>query len=242
MLKPILDLFNVTKHHGRARIQTQLVGDLHYLQPLAGVALERRNALPNTIHQDFTAPAWNRSEPGFLEFHDYLTQGHSENTSEMLEFGGAKSMDIDVGILFADVLQEIDIPIEGQAWVMATLHQNLDTAGSRQLVQLVVELFEAKNIVVVIFFGAIECAKLAINIANIRVIDIAIDDIGNDFGATLFVTVILRQVTSCVREDAKFLQRPAIQFECLPLRHPLPGENLFRQDISIHRNHRWHSI
>ncbi len=68
MFDAILNRLHVTEHHGRARVQSQLVRHLHYFQPLIGVNFQRRNFLAHPIDQNFPAPAGNRSEPSVLKF------------------------------------------------------------------------------------------------------------------------------------------------------------------------------
>src|ERR1044072_2472794 len=68
MFEPLFNGFHVSKHHRRARFQSELVGYLHYLQPLIAVNFQWRNFLPHPIHENFSATTWNGSESGVLEF------------------------------------------------------------------------------------------------------------------------------------------------------------------------------
>jgi hypothetical protein len=66
---------------------------------------------------------------------------------------------------------------------MSSLHQDLNPPGGSKFIQLLIELFKGNDIMVVLLFGAIKRAKLAINVADVGVIDVAIDDVGDDFVA-----------------------------------------------------------
>ena len=64
---------------------------------------------------------------------------------------------------------------------------------------------------IVVFFGAIKRAELAIDIADIGVIDVAIDDVGDDLVAAAIVQIFSQAVTPPVGQRAQFLQRQMIK-------------------------------
>ena len=101
---------------------------LHHFQPAVAVDLERRNFLPDAIDQNLAAAARNRTEASFLEFRNHLAQRHAEGLGKMLKLGRTESVNVDVRIFFADVMEKIDIPIEAQFRMMPPLHQDLNTA------------------------------------------------------------------------------------------------------------------
>ena len=98
----------------------------------------------------------------------------------MLELRRAESVDVDVRIFFADVTQQIDIPIERQLRMMPALHQDLHAAGRRQFIEFLIDLLEREHVMIVILFGAIKRAELAVDVADVGVVDVAIDDVGDD--------------------------------------------------------------
>jgi len=147
-------------------------------------------------------------------------------------------MDINVGIFLPDVLQQIDVPLERQFRMVAALHQDLNPARRRKFVQLLIDLLERKNVMVFVPFRPIKRAEFAVNVADIRVIDIAIDDIGHDLTPAAAITFRLCQIPSGVRKRAQFLKWPAIQLEHVVCRNPFARENAFREHISVNRNHR----
>ena len=68
MFDPIFNRLHVSKHHRRARFQSELMRDLHHFQPAVTVDLERRNSFPHAIDQNFPAATRNRTESGFTAF------------------------------------------------------------------------------------------------------------------------------------------------------------------------------
>jgi len=81
------------------------------------------------------------------------------------------------------VCEQVQIPLLGQFGVMAALQQNLCPAQRERLLDLPVQLVQRNHIGVVILFRAIKGAELAIHVADVGIVDIAIDDVGDDFVA-----------------------------------------------------------
>src|SRR5438477_9200211 len=187
MFHPLGDGFDVTEHHRRARFQSQFVRDLPYLQPFVTLDFEWRNSLAHPVNQNFATTTGDGAEAGFLEFREHFPQWHSKNFREVLELRRTEPMNIDLRIFLSDVVQQIDIPFEAQLRVMSALHQDLNPADSAKFIQLLIELLERDDMMVVVLFGAIKRAELAVNVADVRVIDVAIDDVGNDFVARAVV-------------------------------------------------------
>src|SRR5437667_11026099 len=124
-------------------------------------------------------------------------------------------MDVDVRIFLPDVLQKIDIPLEREFRMMSTLHQDLNPVRSRKFIELLIDLLERKHIMIFIFFGSIKRAEFAVNIADIRVIDVSIDNVSDDLAAASAVTFRLCQVPPRICQSAPFLQRKAIELQRL---------------------------
>src|SRR5215831_6160836 len=122
----------------------------------------------------------------------------------MLELWRTESVNVDVRIFFPDVLQKIDIPFERQFWMMSALHENLNTARRGKFVKFLIELLTRENVMVFITLSPIKRAELAINIANIRVIDVSIGDVGHDLAAATAVGLFFCAVSSCIRHRAQF--------------------------------------
>ena len=107
-------------------------------------------------------------------------------------------MNIDVRILFANVLQQVDIPLERQFRMMPALHQNLNPARGGKFFQFLINLLERKHVMICILFGAIKGAKFAVDVTDVGVIDIAIDDIGDDVVSAAVVRAGFGEVASAI--------------------------------------------
>ena len=94
---------------------------------------------------------------------------------------------------------------------MAPLKQDLNAIVIAQLLKLFVELIERKDIVVVVPFRAVERAEFTVNIADVRVVDVPIDDVGDDLIAAPVVSGAFCQFPARVRQFAEFFQRGVVR-------------------------------
>ena len=142
-------------------------------------------------------------------------------------------MDVDVRIFFADVPEQIEIPIESQRRMVPALHQDLNPARGGKFVELLVELFAAQNVMVGVFLGAIKRAELAVNIANIRVIDVAIDDVSHDLAPVIIVAGGLGEVAPGIGELAELRQWPPIKLERFLRRNPFARQHFIGERFFV---------
>src|SRR6185436_2437416 len=105
----------------------------------------------------------------------------------MNEFARAESVDIDLRILPFDMREQIQIPLHRKFGMMPALHQNLSAAESKRLFDFLVHLLVSDHVGIIVLLGPVKRAEFAINVANVGVIDIAIDDIGDDLVTTILV-------------------------------------------------------
>src|SRR6266496_435545 len=122
MLDPILDCLDVAEHHGGTRFQSELMRNLHHLQPLVAIDLQWRNFLSHPVNEYLATAARNRAEPCFFEFGDRFAQRHPKRFGKMMKLRRTESVNIDVRIFFPYVMQEIDVPHERQFRMVPTLH------------------------------------------------------------------------------------------------------------------------
>src|SRR4029450_5448832 len=116
----------------------------------------------------------------------------------MLKLRWTESVNIDVRIFFPEVTQQIDVPFERQFRVIPALHQDLNTAGSRKFVELLIDLFERKAVMILILLRSIKRAELAVNVANVCVVDVSIDNVGDDLASASAVAFRLCQIAPCI--------------------------------------------
>src|SRR5260370_25972894 len=98
----------------------------------------------------------------------------------MLEFRRTESVNVNVWISVPDVVQKIDVPLEWQFRMVATLHQDLNAPRGRKLIKLLIDLLERKDVTILIFLGPIKRAELAVHIADVRIINVPVHNVSHD--------------------------------------------------------------
>src|SRR6266496_2641835 len=111
----------------------------------------------------------------------------------MLKLRRTESVNVDVRIFFTDVLQKIDVPLERQFRMMPALHQDLHSSCRSEFVEFLIKLLEAQHVMIFVAFGPIKRAELAVNVADVCVVDVAIYDVGHDLAAASAVAFGLCQ-------------------------------------------------
>ena len=129
----------------------------------------------------------------------------------MDELAGAKAVDVDLREFAFDVREQIEIPLLGQLGMMPALHENLRAAECERLLDLLVHLGERDDVGIVVLLRAVERAEFAIDVADVGVIDVAINDVSDDFVATTIVGIFPGNLTSPVGERAEFFERQMIK-------------------------------
>ena len=87
---------------------------------------------------------------------------------------------------------------------MTTLHQDLDSANGEQFIDFLIDLVMAEHVVIGVPLSAVKRAELAVNIADVRVIDVAIDNVSNDVVPTPIVRSTFRLSPPLVRQRLEY--------------------------------------
>jgi len=211
MLDAVFNGLDVAEHHRRAGRESETMRHVHDFEPVVAHRLERRDALTHAIHQDFAAAAGNRTESGRLEIADDGFQRFVEHFAEMHEFARTETVDVEIGEFVFDVRQQIQIPLLGQLRMVPALHQHLRAAERDGLLDFFIEFGQRDDVGIVVLLHAIKRAELAIDIADVRVIHIAVDDVGDDVVAAAGEILRLRQLPATIRERAELFERQLIK-------------------------------
>src|SRR5205814_6322682 len=83
-------------------------------------------------------------------------------------------------ILRLDRSEEILVPRDREIRIVATLQQQLISADGDRLVDLPEDLVEAEDVTLGRPDGTVERAEVAARHADVRVVDVAVDEVGHD--------------------------------------------------------------
>src|SRR5438094_25092 len=137
-----------------------------------------RDAVADFLDEDLPAPARDGVETGTHELADHLLDRHPESAGEKIDFRGRKPVDVN-RMVALDVAHQVQVPREGDVGIVAPLDEDLHAAERLQLVDLATDLLEREDVPLGVLRPPVERAELAVRDADIGVVDVPIDDVGD---------------------------------------------------------------
>lgn len=134
----------------------------------------------------------------------------------MVEFRGAKAVDIDVGESGFDIPEEFLVPLEFEVGVQSTLHEDLVAAEFDGFLDFLEQFLSIQHVAFVAFRGSIKSAEVANGGADVGVVDIPIDVVGS---VVLWVQAVGNRLC-CMAEGAQV--GPFEQSQCFLAGNTLP--------------------
>ena len=107
------------------------------------------------------------------------TRIHAEHLREEVDFARAEAVDVN-RMVRLDVAQEIQVPLERDVRIVPALNQDLHAAEGLGLVDLRADLLERERVPFAVLRSPIERAESAVGDADVRVVDVAVDDVRDD--------------------------------------------------------------
>ncbi|MCE2825911.1 MAG: hypothetical protein LW626_02330 [Verrucomicrobium sp.] len=186
------------------------------------------NALADPVHQDLAAPAGQAAQPGRDEIAQDGLHGLVEELGEGHELARAEAVDVESRVLGAHMVQQVEVPLLGELRVMATLQQHLGATEREGLLDLAVQLVEGEHVGVGVLLGAPEGAELAVDVADVGVVDVAVHDVGHGLCPAPVIGTPAGQPATTVGQRPQFGQGQRVQRQRLggvdprAIPHPLP--------------------
>jgi hypothetical protein len=165
-------------HHRDRGLHALAVGLLLDAEPFLGLRLLLRHALADLVHQDLAAAARDAVEPRLPQLPHDLRDREAEALAEEDHLAGREPMDVD-RVVPLDVAHQLEIPLERDVRVVSALEQDLHAADGLALVDLGADLLEAEDVPLGVAGPAVERAELAVGDADVGVVDVPVDDVGD---------------------------------------------------------------
>src|SRR6185437_9076806 len=162
------------------------VRDLHDLEPAIGAGFFLRDEVAHALHEDLAAAARNRIESGLDELTDDVTCIHAEELGEAVDLARAESVNVN-GMVRLNVLEQLEIPLEGDVRVVSPLHEDLHGTQLFRLVDFRADLLERERVAFAMLGPPIERAEAAVGDADVRVVDVPVDDVRDGVVRVLFL-------------------------------------------------------
>ena len=168
-------------HHRRGRAKPRVVRLAHHAQPLVrrrlAVAVQQ---LPHAVHEDLGASAWNAVEAGGDEPRDDRGHGQLRHARDMQHLGRRQRVQLEVRVACLHGTKQVLVPRDRQIGVVPALQQELTAADADGLVDLAEDLVEPQHVPVGRADLPVERAEVAARHADVGVVDVAVDDVGDD--------------------------------------------------------------
>ncbi len=164
------------EHHRRRRAQTDFVNCLHHVEPFLRIAF-RWNTLANFIVQNLAAAAGKRIQTRRFQTPHNRFVIEFWNQRNVMNFRRRKTMQLKFWIFFVQCREQIFIPFDIKIGMKSALHQNTRAAECDCFINSFANFFNRMNVSIRFSRTAIKRAKCADDVANIGVIDVAVNNI-----------------------------------------------------------------
>src|SRR5690606_22051055 len=118
--------------------------------------------------------------------------------------------------------QQVEVPVERQVGVHPALHEDAGAADGLQLRDLATQLLVGVRVGVVLTARAVEAAEAATDVAHVRVVDVAVDEVADRLG-------IGAPTPDGVGSSRQGEERQVVEPYCLLGCQPLPCSGLRQQ-------------
>ena len=171
--------FGVSEHHRCRADATHFMPDSHDIEPIVGHHFAAGDCRADSVDEDFGSSPWNASESSLLEPCEYRFDREFVDFGKVVQFRGAKAVDIDVGESGFDIPEELLVPLEFEVGVQSTLHEDLVAAEIDGFLDLLEQFLSIQHVAFVAFRGSVKRAEVANRGADVGVVDIPIDIVGS---------------------------------------------------------------
>ena len=169
------------EHHRRGRDQSDLMNGAHHVEPFLSGAF-CRDAFADLVVEDLAAAAGQRIQSGVFQPAHYRLVIEPADQMNVVYLGRRKTVKLKFRIFCVQRAQQLLVPLDIKIRMQAALHQHAGAAESDRLVDPFADLVDRMHVRVGLARPAIKRAERADDVADVRVIDVAVDDVGDDVG------------------------------------------------------------
>jgi len=178
----VLVVFADAEHHGGGGAHADLVGGAMNVDPVGGEAFEARDFVADFVVENFGAAAGDGIESGVPQAENGVAD------AEVAVFGDGDDLRCGVAVqmhlrkTLADAAQHFFVPVDLEVGMQAALHEHAGAAELNGFADFFVDGVEVENVTVFgggAFQRAVEGAEGAVLGAEIGVVDVAVDDVGD---------------------------------------------------------------
>ncbi len=173
---PLLERLDVAVHHRRGRRHAEPVRLAHHVEPLGGLRLLRRDDVAHPVNQDLAAAARDRVEAGVAQARERLPDRQLRAARDVLDLRRRERVQVDL-VALLDAPEEILVVVEREIGMVPALHEQAGPAERERLLDLLVDDRLREQVALAPIAGAaVEGAEVAVGDADVRVVEVAVDD------------------------------------------------------------------
>src|SRR5450432_558993 len=183
MVDAVLVFFADAEHHGGGGAHAELVRGAVHVEPVGGQAFQAGDLVADFVVENFGAAAGDGIKSGGAQFRNGLANREAAvlGNGDNLRRGVAVQMDFREAL--SDPAQHALVPVDLQVGMQAALHQHAGAAEFDGLADLFVNGVEVEDVSLFgrgAFQRTVKRAEGAVLGAEIRVVDVSIDDVRRD--------------------------------------------------------------
>ncbi len=168
-------------HHRRRRAQSRAVGMTHHVEPFVSGRLAVAVQQPaHAIDEDLGAAAGNAVEADRDQPVDHAGHRQPRQTRQVDHLGRRQGVQPKCRVARLHRSEQVLVPLDRQVGIVPALQQQLAAAERDGLVDLAEDFVEPEHVPFRRSDRTVERAEVAARDADVRVVDVAIDDVGDD--------------------------------------------------------------
>src|SRR5215218_3693986 len=167
------------EHHRRGRTEADPVRRTHDGEPLVGRAF-RGDSLAHFVVENLAAAARHAVEARVLQPAHYRLVVEPRDEVYVMNLGRREAVELEIWIARVKLAQEVFVPLDAEVGMQPALHQHARAAERDGLVDSLANLFERLDVSVGLSRPPVEGAEGADDVADVRVVYVAVDDVRDD--------------------------------------------------------------
>jgi hypothetical protein len=171
-----------TEHHGRGGAHADLVGGSMDVDPIIREAFQAGDFVADFVVENLSATARDGIEASIAQAQNRIANAEAAVLGDGDDLGSGVAVQMNLGKTLLDSAEHLFVPVDFQIGMQAALHQHTGAAEFDGLANLFVDGVEIEDVAFLCrwaFEWAIEGAEGAVLGAEVGVIDVAVDDIGD---------------------------------------------------------------
>ena len=220
----LLEGFAKTDHHGGNRVQPQALRHVQNPKPVRRWNPCGRGLVPHVILEDFTTRAGKPIQTRVFHLRDDFEGREAKEFLETQNFFGAEGIQSDGRVAFFQETQQVQVPVKANRRIDPALKQNARPTNRLEFRDFLADLLEAERVRIRLAWRAVKRAEVTPHIADVGVIDVAINQVRHHVRIGAFQPDLMRG-------SRQVRQWQVVQPNNFWQRQPLAG-NGFLEDIA----------